>query len=82
MLGMVTEDPIQIVETVTDAVRSLDEKYRIAIHLFFYEGYKIREIADLLEENENTIKTRLARGKKMLKDKLEADGERVVSEHE
>jgi len=39
----------------------------------YYEGYKISEIAQLLEENENTIKTRLARAKKMLQKKLEDD---------
>jgi len=56
--------------TVSDCVRALDEKYRIVIHLYYYESYKINEIALLLDENENTIKTRLARAKKMLKTKL------------
>jgi len=59
-----------VTERVIDAVGELDEKYRVTIHLFFYEGYKIKEIASLLEENENTIKTRLARAKRMLKSKL------------
>jgi len=58
---------------VTQALQELDEKYRTVIHLFYYQGYKIKEIADLLEKNENTIKTRLARGKRLLKDKMEND---------
>ena len=58
---------------VTEALQELDEKYRTVIHLFYYEGYKIKEIADLLKKNENTIKTRLARGKKLLKEKMESD---------
>ena len=57
--------------TLTEAIGELDEKYRIVVHLFYYEDYKVREIADILEENENTIKTRLARAKKMLREKLE-----------
>lgn len=60
-------------ESLTEAVNELKEKYRIVIHLMYYEGYKISEIAQLLEENENTIKTRLARAKKMLQKKLEDD---------
>ena len=29
-------------------VFSLEEKYRIPIHLLYYEGYSIREIAEIL----------------------------------
>jgi len=54
---------------ITEHVQALEEKYRIVIHLYYYEGYKIKEIAEILQENENTIKTRLARAKKILKEK-------------
>lgn len=60
--------------SLTEAIRELDEKYRIVIHLFYYEDYKIKEIATILEENENTVKTRLARAKKQLKDKINVEG--------
>ena len=56
---------------VTSAVQELEEKYRIVLHLFYYEGYKIKEIAAILDENESTIKTRLSRAKKQLKQNLE-----------
>jgi len=59
--------------SLTEAIQELDEKYRIAIHLFYYESYKIKEIARILEENENTVKTRLARAKKMLKQKISVE---------
>ncbi len=49
------------------AVLALDIKYRLPIHLFYYEGYSIKEIAKILEEREATIGTRLARGRKILK---------------
>lgn len=56
---------------MTECVGELEEKYRIVIHLFYYEQYKIKEIAQLLQENENTIKTRLTRAKHLLKEKWE-----------
>ena len=56
---------------MTEYVSELDEKYRIVIHLHYYEQYKITEIADILKENENTIKTRLSRARKILKEKWE-----------
>jgi len=58
---------------MTHYIQGLDEKYRIVIHLFYYEQYKISEIADILKKNENTIKTWLARAKKILKEKWEDD---------
>lgn len=52
------------------AVLSLNIKYRIPIHLFYYEGYSIKEIAEILDERVATIGTRLARGRKILKNKI------------
>lgn len=57
---------------ITSYVQALDEKYRIVVHLYYYEQYKIFEIAEILKENENTIKTRLARAKKTLKEQWES----------
>jgi len=59
--------------SLTEAVQELDEKYRIVVHLFYYEDYRIKEIAAILEENENTIKTRLARAKGLLKSKINVE---------
>ncbi|MDO4678431.1 MAG: RNA polymerase sigma factor [Eubacteriales bacterium] len=38
----------------------LDEKYRILILLYYVEGFKIREIAEILQLNEKTVSGRLA----------------------
>ena len=54
-----------------DAVLALPEKYRIVVHLHYFEGYKTREIAQILELSENTVKTRLLNSRKILKTKLE-----------
>ncbi len=44
----------------------LDSKYRLVLVLYYLEGFKIAEIAALLEMNVNTVKTRLARGREQL----------------
>lgn len=58
---------------VLEYVLSLDEKYRIPLHLFYYEGYSIDEIAHLLKAKPATVGTWLARGRKLLKDKIGDD---------
>lgn len=55
------------------AVMGLPEKYRIVIHLFYYEDYTIKEIADILKISVNSIKTRLSRGRVMLKEVLKEE---------
>jgi len=49
------------------AVNSLEQKYRIVVHLHYYEGYSTKEIADLLGTSENTVSTRLHRARTKLK---------------
>lgn len=51
-------------------VMKLPRKYRSVIHLFYYEDYDSKKIAELLGLNEGTVRTRLARGRKMLKEVL------------
>ena len=41
------------------ALDQLPEKYRTIIVLRYFEDMKIGDIAQILDENENTIKTRL-----------------------
>ena len=54
-----------------DSVMKLDRKYRVPIYLYYYEEYSIKEIASILAIPENTVKTRLARAKKLLRAYLE-----------
>ncbi|MEM9895159.1 MAG: sigma-70 family RNA polymerase sigma factor [Bacteroidota bacterium] len=53
------------------ALKSLPEDQRIVIVMKEYEGFKFHEIAETLEASENTVKTRLYRGLRMLKKILE-----------
>ena len=52
---------------ILSQVLALPPKYRIVIHLHYYEGYRTAEIAELLDLNENTVRTRLKRGREHLK---------------
>ena len=52
---------------VISAVRSLPLKYLQVIELYYFEGYSVAEISDILSTNENTIKSRLKRGRELLK---------------
>ena len=47
-------------------VFTLPEKYRIPLHLFYYEEYSIKEIGDILNMPEATVKIRLKRGREKL----------------
>lgn len=54
-------------EEIIYYVLSLDEKYRVPIHLYYYEGYSIKEISNLLKRNSATVGTWLSRGRQLLK---------------
>lgn len=56
--------------SVTQAVLSLPAKYRIPIHLYYYEGYSVAEIADITGKREGTVKSHLSRARALLRDKL------------
>ena len=45
----------------------LDESYRIILVLYYVEGFRIADIASILNMNENTVKTRLVRARVQLK---------------
>ena len=53
------------------AVLSLPAKYRAAIHLHYFEGLSVTEIAQMLNVPEGTVKSQLSRGRALLRDMLE-----------
>lgn len=55
------------------AVRALPEKYSAVIHLYYYEGYSIKEIAAMLGLPAPTVGTRLARGRERLRQMLKEE---------
>ena len=52
-------------------VMALPEKYRLVIHLYYYEDYSVEEIARILGIRESNVKVRLSRGRQMLKATLQ-----------
>ncbi|MBQ1630037.1 MAG: sigma-70 family RNA polymerase sigma factor [Firmicutes bacterium] len=58
-----------------DKVMRLPKNYRQVTHLFYYEGYSVKEIAGILGIRETTVTTRLSRARKKLKDQLKGEWE-------
>lgn len=58
---------------ILEQILSLPLKYKTIIHLYYIEGYKINDIARILKISQSAVKTRLYRGRKILK--LELGGE-------
>ena len=54
------------------ALEELKPEYREPICLYHLDGLSVREIAAILEKPENTVKSLLARGREILRKKLEA----------
>ena len=62
----VTEDE----HTLWDAVNALPAHYRLVIHLYYYEGYSVREIGEITGKSETAVQTQLFRARKLLKKAL------------
>lgn len=46
---------------------SLPPKYKTVLYLYYYEGYSVKEISQMLSRNESTIRTQLSKGRERLK---------------
>ena len=55
-------------------VASLPEKYKVVIYLYYSANMQIKEISQMLGLPEGTVKSRMRKAKKQLKEKLEAIG--------
>ena len=62
---------------VLRAVLSLPEHYRVPVHLFYYEGTSIAQVAQVLKMREGTVRTRLVRARAMLREQLKGGEERA-----
>ncbi|MFC6040986.1 RNA polymerase sigma factor [Paenisporosarcina macmurdoensis] len=69
-------DPSLPVESVNrlsnlyEVIQSLDDTQRIPLILKYVKGFSEKEIADILDLNQNTVKSRLFKGRKRLQDQL------------
>ena len=60
---------------VFNELKKLTPEYRNIIYLYYYQGYKISEISEILSMNQNTVSSYLTRARKELKQILEQGGE-------
>lgn len=58
-------------QNIFSSVCELPQNYRTVIYLLYYEGYKVKEISELMKKSEGTIKTWLFRAREILKEKIE-----------
>lgn len=61
-------------EEIHNAVYDLPKHYSLPITLFYFEELSIQEISQILNLNIGTVKSRLARGRKLLSKKIKEDG--------
>jgi len=54
-------------QELLELVLSLPEKYRIVLYLYFFIGYSLAEISELIKVNQSTVRSRLFYGKKKLR---------------
>jgi RNA polymerase sigma factor (sigma-70 family) len=57
--------------TLLEEVMKLPDRCRAVMHLFYYEDYSVREIAECLKCSEGTVKSQLHRGRTLLKGSLQ-----------
>ena len=58
---------------VYSAVLALPERYRAVIHLYYFEGLRVAEIAACLKLPEGTVKSQLSRGRALLREALKEE---------
>lgn len=68
------EDTKELIQTILN----LKEKYRTVLILKYFNNYKVKDIAKLLDCPEGTVKSRLNTAKEALKDKLSKKYNKVI----
>ena len=69
--ALVFPEPID--RKLFETVMALPDQSRVVLHLYYYEGYSVKEISKLLHLGESAVKHRLARGRTQLKESLKED---------
>lgn len=60
----------ECISDVWETVLALEDELRTIVVLYYYQGFKISEIANVLDLPEGTIKSRLSRARKNLRELL------------
>ncbi|RDY26706.1 sigma-70 family RNA polymerase sigma factor [Romboutsia weinsteinii] len=62
-----TENFIQSI-SIKEGIQTLSDEQKLVLHLYYVMGFNSREISELLNEKESTVKVRLSRSRNKLKD--------------
>ena len=65
------DDESVTMEFLLKIIQELPDRYRLVFNLYAVDGYSHKEIAKMLEINEGTSKSNLARAKMILKEKIQ-----------
>ena len=65
------DDESITMEFLLKIIQELPDRYRLIFNLYVVDGYSHKEIAKMLEINEGTSKSNLARAKMILKEKIQ-----------
>lgn len=60
-------------EELLHTLSKLSQNYRAVIHLYYYGGYSVREIAEILRISESNVQVRLKRARDKIKVLLEEE---------
>jgi len=63
--------PLDEEQALMETLKQLPEKYRAVIHLFYYERLSVEEIGEITGAKASTVRTRLTRARRLLKEKWE-----------
>ena len=81
---MVSREVIDIPDTVSEKnyeliqnILELPEKYKTVIYMYYYEGFTTAEISGFLKISESSVRSRLARGRNILKEDITLKSEEV-----
>lgn len=74
-MELAVEEPIPD-NSLTPLISRLNENYKTIVCLHYYEGYHVKEIAELLNISKAMVKTTLHRARKKLKEMLEENNEK------
>lgn len=62
---------------LTEELKKLPQKYSLVLHLFYWEDMTIEEIGAMLGLRPGTVKSRLFRGRELLKNRLKGESDHV-----
>lgn len=64
---------VNVESELIEVVKTLPQKYRVVIHLFYYEQMSVEEIANTLGIKASTVRTHLTRARKKLSGMLKEE---------